>query len=210
VLVGGSAAAYYARHRDSYDHDHVLTDLGERFDVIEDALAREPDWVLNRHTAGRIILGELGGIETGLRQLIRARPLETCTVELPFGQTVTVPTVAEIERIKAYLIVKRNQVRDYLDVAALASARGPGECAVALAQIDEFYHDDTRPLGDTPVRDQLVRQLAQPRPRDTRTIATLAAYKGLGPEWREWSNVLRTCADLARRIAREAAGDTHI
>jgi hypothetical protein len=31
VLVGGSAAALYAGHRDSYDHDHVLPDLRERW-----------------------------------------------------------------------------------------------------------------------------------------------------------------------------------
>lgn len=31
VLVGGSAAALYAGHRDSFDHDHVLPDLVERY-----------------------------------------------------------------------------------------------------------------------------------------------------------------------------------
>ena len=34
VLVGGTAAATYAHHRLSVDHDHVLTDLRERFDAI--------------------------------------------------------------------------------------------------------------------------------------------------------------------------------
>ena len=31
VLVGDSAAALYAGHRDSFDHDHVLTDLIDRY-----------------------------------------------------------------------------------------------------------------------------------------------------------------------------------
>ena len=36
VLVGGTAAALYAHHRDSFDHDHVLTDLQNRyFQVLE-------------------------------------------------------------------------------------------------------------------------------------------------------------------------------
>lgn len=52
ILVGGSAAAYYAGHRISFDHDHVLTDLRERFDVVLDALEREPDWAMNRVTPG--------------------------------------------------------------------------------------------------------------------------------------------------------------
>ncbi|MGW6426478.1 hypothetical protein ACWF82_27715 [Nocardia sp. NPDC055053] len=36
VLVGGSAAALYAGHRDSYDHDHVLRDLRD-WPVPDDA-----------------------------------------------------------------------------------------------------------------------------------------------------------------------------
>jgi hypothetical protein len=43
-------------------------------------------WVTNRVTPGRIILGELGDIESGVRQLIRNRPLEVTEVELPSGQ----------------------------------------------------------------------------------------------------------------------------
>jgi hypothetical protein len=30
VLVGGSAAALHAHHRESLDHDHVVADLAER------------------------------------------------------------------------------------------------------------------------------------------------------------------------------------
>src|ERR1035438_477513 len=34
VLVGGSAAALWANPRSSYDHDHVVKDLAERFDTV--------------------------------------------------------------------------------------------------------------------------------------------------------------------------------
>ncbi len=61
VLVGGSAAAYYARHRMSYDHDHVIQSLRDRFDVIFEALDREGNFVLARAIPDKIILGELGG-----------------------------------------------------------------------------------------------------------------------------------------------------
>lgn len=61
----------------------------------------------------------LDGIETGVRQLVRDEPLETTRVEY-FGQTLKVPTEAEILRIKGVLILRRNATRDYLDFVALA------------------------------------------------------------------------------------------
>ena len=105
VLVGESAAAWHAGHRDSFDHDHVLADLDRRFDLVLEALESQGGWVTNRVTPGKIILGELGGIETGVRQLIRRRPLETETADLADGKTVTVPTLEETLRVKAFLIV---------------------------------------------------------------------------------------------------------
>ncbi len=63
VLVEGSAAALYGDHRDSYDHDHVLADLAERFEAVLEAVERTDGWVTNRVTPGKVILGELGGIE---------------------------------------------------------------------------------------------------------------------------------------------------
>jgi hypothetical protein len=38
----------YAGHRDSYDHDHVLADLRDRFDVVLEALESEGEWMTNR------------------------------------------------------------------------------------------------------------------------------------------------------------------
>ena len=124
VLVGGSAAALWASHRTSFDHDHVLADLSTRFDTVLEAIEATEGWVTNRVTPGKIILGELGDIESGVRQLIRSRPLEVSEVELPSGQKLRVPTPEETLRIKGYLIVRRNQVRDYLDVAALSDRYG--------------------------------------------------------------------------------------
>ena len=74
VLVGGSAAAPWASHRTSFDHDHVLQDLSDRFDAVLEAIEATDGWVTNRVTPGKIILGELGDIESGVRQLIRSRP----------------------------------------------------------------------------------------------------------------------------------------
>src|SRR5579862_4918854 len=143
VLVGGSAAALYAHHRESNDNDHVLADLEQRFDLILENLEALGDWSLARAQPGKLILGELGGIETGLRQLQRSRPLETTELDLD-GNRLVVPTAAEILRIKAWLAVSRNQTRDYLDIAALADTIGLDEAAGVLARIDDYYSDLNR------------------------------------------------------------------
>jgi hypothetical protein len=199
VLVGGTAAAYYANHRLSNDHDHVLRDLADRFDAVLDAVESEDGWVTNRVTPGKIILGELGGIETGVRQLIRKTPLEVAEVTLPSGETLTIPTFDETLRVKAFLIVKRNQTRDYLDVAALADAGGIAHAASVLTAIDNYYADQHGD-GDG-VASQLVRQLADPQPADKAITSQLAAYKGLAARWHDWAAVRGVCRDVALAMA---------
>ena len=159
VLVGGAAAAFYARHRISTDHDHVVVDLALTFDTVLENLEALGDFSLARAQAGKLILGDLGGIETGVRQMMRRRPLETTTVEIR-GKPLVVPTAAETLRIKAWLAVSRNQARDYLDLAALADTLGIEEAAGVLAQIDDYYGEvNRRPEA---VATQVARQLADP------------------------------------------------
>jgi hypothetical protein len=198
VLVGGSAAALWANHRSSYDHDHVLEDLGARFDTVLEAIEATDGWVTNRVTPGRIILGELGDIESGVRQLIRNKPLEVTKVTLPSGHVLRVPTPDETLRIKGYLIVRRNQVRDYLDVAALSDRHGIPHSADVLGHIDAYYSDQRGPESEG-VATQLARQLADPRPADARTVQQLGQYKDLDVRWTDWGNV----TDVCRRVAVE-------
>ncbi len=195
VLVGGSAAALHAGHRDSFDHDHVLADLAQRFEAVLEALESEGDWVTNRVTPGKIILGELGGIETGVRQMIRRRPLETIDVPLPSGETVTVPTIEETLRVKAFLVVRRNRTRDYLDVAALAERFGIQRAGAVLAGLDDYYADQHHD-GDG-VASQVARQLAEPRPADTTVTRQLDRYKNLASRWHDWAAVAAVCRQVA-------------
>jgi hypothetical protein len=194
VLVGGSAAAFHAGHRISYDHDHVLGDLRDRFDAVLDAVENDEGWALNRLAPGKVILGALDGVETGIRQMIRQRPLEVERVALPSGATLVVPTAVEALRIKAFLALRRNQVRDYLDIAALADRVGIDEAARALAGMDEYYADQR--AGDEAVSSQVVRQLADPRPVDVKTLRKLPDYKGLAPRW-TWAEVERVLGEVA-------------
>jgi hypothetical protein len=174
----------------------VLEDLSTRFDTVLGAIEATDGWVTNRVRPGKIILGELGDIEAGVRQLTRNGPLEVTEVTLPSGQVLRVPTPDETLRIKAYLIVRRNQVRDYLDVAALADRYGITHAADVLRHIDAYYSDQRGPESEG-VATQLARQLADPRPADARTIQQLARYKGLDARWADWRNVTDVCRSLA-------------
>jgi hypothetical protein len=199
VLVGGSAAALHAHHRESLDNDHVVTDLSERFDTILENLEALGDWSLARAQPGKLILGELGGIETGIRQLQRTRPLETTEVDVS-GHRLVVPTAPEILRIKAWLAVSRNQTRDYLDIAALADHIGVGKAASVLRKIDEYYADiNARPEA---VATQIARQLADPRPRDSEVTRQLGAYKALDARWQDWNRVRQILAAIAEEMVR--------
>lgn len=195
VLVGGSAAAFYAGHRDSFDHDHVVSDLRERFDIVLEAIESEDDWVTNRVQPGKIILGRLGDIEAGVRQLIRKYPLESAEVELSSGHILRVPTADETLRIKGFLIVRRNQTRDYLDVAALATSIGIPAAAVVLSRIDEYYADQHG--GGRGVAAQVARQLADPRPKDASVTEQLDSYRNIAARWSDWSEVRRVCGEIA-------------
>jgi len=195
VVVGGTAAALYADHRLSTDHDQVLADLGDHFEMVLEALEADRGWATNRVTPGKVILGNLDGIEAGVRQMIRRVPLETAELRLPSGATLTVPTSDETLRIKAFLVVRRNQTRDYLDVAALADHAGIAHAAEVLAHLDDFYADQlASPDG---VSSQLVRQLADPHPADPAVIGQLDRYKRLHRRWTQWPKVLRVTRDLA-------------
>jgi hypothetical protein len=195
VLVGGSAAAIYANHRLSTDHDHVIADLSDRFEMVLDAVESDAGWVTNRLVYGKVILGNLDGIEAGVRQMIRKRPLETAKISLPSGATLIVPTADETLRVKAFLVVRRNQTRDYLDVAALADGAGVVDAARVLARIDDYYADQ-RGEGDG-VASQVARQLADPRPKDEAVTRQLASYRKLDSRWTDWREVRRVLSQVA-------------
>lgn len=167
-----------------------------RFDAVLDAIEATDGWVTNRVTPGKIILGELGDIESGVRQLIRNRPLEVTEIALPSGHVLRVPTADETLRIKGYLAVRRNQVRDYIDVAALSDRCGISPAADVLSHIDDYYSDQ-RGAGAEGVATQLARQLADPRPADARTIKQLRDYKDLERRWADWASVTAVCRAVA-------------
>jgi hypothetical protein len=194
ILVGRTAAALYAEHRLSTDADHVLSDLRQQFDQVLADLESVAGWKTARVRRPVQILGSLDGIETGVRQLIRDEPLETTRIER-FGQTLTIPTQAEILRIKGVLILKRNATRDYLDFVALADRLGDEKLIEALQSFDRLY---PQPNEESALQ-QLQIQLAQPLPYDLEELS-LAEYKNLAPRWQNWQAVKAACAGYALLI----------
>jgi hypothetical protein len=200
VLVGGTASALYAKHRLSIDADHVLADLRQRFDTVLADLEVVAGWKTARVQRPVQILGSLDGIETGIRQLIRREPLEITRIDC-FGESVTVPTMAEMLRIKGVLILKRNATRDYLDFVALADVLGDERIVEALRRFDRLYPQS----NDESALQQLQIQLADPLPYDLETM-DLSEYKNLASRWCDWLNVKTVCIDCAMLIFERIVG----
>lgn len=196
VLVGGTAAALHAGHRFSGDGDHVLADLRERFDDVLAALEAVAGWETGRVRRPVLILGRLEGIATGIRQLRRTQPLETEQVA-----GLRVPTLAEMARVKAWLLVTRYTVRDYLDTVVLLERLGEAGVREALASFDELY---VQPSGVS-VLVELGERLAAAAPPDRGSIE-LATYRGLKAPWNDWAHLERRGRAWGEVVARLVLG----
>ncbi len=144
-----------------------------------------------------MILGSLDGVETGVRNLIRQRPLEV--EEILIGRRKTrVPTLDEITRIKAWLCLIRNATRDYLDLVALADRLGPEAAADVVLSMDDYY-EDQQGEGGRRIATQVAKQLADPMPDDLSEV-DLRFYRHLDRRWQDWGAVSDACRRLATTV----------
>jgi len=141
--------------------------------------------------AGRPILGQLDGVLTGIRQLRRVQPLETEEIA-----GLRLPTLAEMARIKAWLLATRFTVRDYLDAVVLFERLGVDGVRAALAGLDALY---PQPNGAS-VLAEVVERLGSARPVDEPAI-DLATYRGLQAPWNDWRHVVLRGRFWARVLA---------
>ena len=111
---------------------------------------------------------------------------------------MTVPTVEETLRIKAFLIVRRNQTRDHLDLAALSDQVGVERAAEVLSGIDDYYADQND--SDEGIASQLVRQLSDPQPADRAVIDQLPSYRRLRKRWSDWDAVTEVLGAVAAEM----------
>jgi hypothetical protein len=194
VLVGGTAAALHAKHRQSIDGDHVVSDLRARFDQVLSDLEAVAGWQTNRIQRPVLILGTLDGVLTGIRQLRRTAPLETEEVD-----GMRVPTLAEMARIKAWLVATRHTMRDYLDTVVLCERLGDAGVAKAFERFDPLYAQES----GSSVLSEVVDRLAMGSPSDHSHV-DLGTYRGLQAPWNDWQHVVRRGRHWAELLARQA------
>ena len=190
ILVGGTAAALHAGHRFSMDADHVHVNLKRDFEKILKKVESEAGWHTNRLEPPVLILGHFKGVRTGIRQLIRTKPLETTVIH-----GLRVPTQEEILRIKAYLIIKRNATRDFIDFIALFDNLGTSQSVKALSTLDACYPQKS----EASMLQQLTVQLAEPKPWDL-TETDLKNYKKLKAEYADWKEITKRARAAAQSI----------
>lgn len=168
--------------------------LRSRFDEVLSQLESVAGWKTARLARPVQILGSLDGIQTGVRQLIRTEPLETTVLDVG-GATLTIPTEAEILRIKGVLILKRNATRDYLDFVALATHLGTDATGEALESFDRLYPQE----GGESALQQLQVQLSNPLPYDLDELS-LSEYRDLASQWQDWDRVKAACGRVSVAI----------
>jgi hypothetical protein len=128
---------------------------------------------------------------TGIRQLRRTKPLETELVE-----GLRVPTLAEMARIKAWLLATRHTVRDYLDAVVLLERLGEAKAVEAFTSFDELYSQES---GASPLV-EVVERLGSAEPAD-RAEVDLASYKDLVAPWNDWSHLSERGRHWAQTLA---------
>ncbi len=148
--------------------------------VLLSTLEAAAGWQTSRLQRPVAILGRLDGIMTGIRQLRRTRPLEC---EVVSG--LRVPTLAEMARIKAWLLATRHTVRDYLDTVVLLERLGEAAARDAFASFDEIYAQEN---GASPLA-EVVERLATAAPSDAPEV-DLRTYKGLVAPWNSWPHLV--------------------
>jgi heme transporter len=127
----------------------------------------------------------------------RLTPVETTNVQLPTGDRLQVPTGAETLRMKSYLIMCRNQARDFAEFADLVDSMETQTAAVVLAAMDRYYcGQQSRKQW---VATQLVRRLADPQPADEHDT------RMSGPDAEaDWAKVRERCLSVAVAMLEEA------
>ncbi len=202
VAVGGTAAALYAHHRVSVDTDHLLADLRNRFQEVRERLESTADWETVRIQPPVLILGSIGGVEVGFRQMRRSATIETVTHMTPAGPLV-IPTLDEMIGMKAYLAYSRNATRDYVDFAALASCTDQPQVLASLRRSDQRYGE----LQAHSVGLEIAKALAEPAPYDWDAV-DLTAYKGIQPPWTDWTKVAAISTHFGVLLGESLVGET--
>ncbi len=196
VAVGGTAAALYARHRVSLDVDFVTPYLREKFEEVEAALCDMPGFDISRLRRPVLILGRVGEDEVGIRQLRRSEPLEVVERE-----GLCLPTLAEMIRVKSFVLSDRRAVRDYVDVCALVETAGMEDAVRAMQPFSRLYEGLTAAGALTSFA-----EATHDTPADVAEV-DLRGWRLLRPEYQDLDRVRRICEEFALNVIESQAGE---
>lgn len=195
VALGGTVCAMYAHHRLSMDIDFVVSDLRDRFDLVREHMLDVAGWSEANVHPPVLLLGSLDGVEVGFRQLRRGTPLQTTTIETPDGP-LTIPTLPELLRTKAYLLYHRNAIRDYIDFASLARLLSEAVVVEHLADLDRLFAWEKQPSILLGVLKALLR--AEPTDFDARAFES---FRWITRPFDSWASVQAVCRGIGGRLA---------
>lgn len=195
VALGGAVCALYAQHRLSSDIDFVLEDLRGRFDEVRDRLLDQPGWQEARVRPPHLILGSFDEVEVRFRQLRRRSPIETQSIPTEKGP-LTIPTLEELLRIKAFLAYERDAARDFYDFAELAVRRPRESVVETLLSLDEKIGWERQPAVLLEVIKALLH--CEPRDLDPRGFET---FRFLDPRLKSWQEVQTACRQIGQALA---------
>ena len=133
-----------------------------------------------------------------LKLLAKKHKIQVVTFHDKKGGRKDAKRLEEILRIKAYLIVKRNATRDFIDFIALFDNLGTSQSVKALSTLDACYPQKS----EASMLQQLTVQLAEPKPWDL-TETDLKNYKKLKAEYADWKEITKRARAAAQSILKE-------
>ena len=148
VLVGGTAAALHARSPRLLRSRSCPEGPGHTLRKSDCRPRSIPGWRTKRRIRGKLVLGEVEGIDAGLRNQRRSAPLETTSIKLPGGRIPRYPRSRKCFGSRPSWVVERNATRDYLDVAALSHHLGTGKSVRAIEGMRQLYAEFAGEAGD--------------------------------------------------------------
>jgi hypothetical protein len=114
---------------------------------------------------------------------------------------IVIPSLAEMLRVKAFLLAQRRAARDFVDVAALAQTLGSEQCIKALGYLNLVY-----PAGTAQTTISAFAEACEGEPVDIGTV-DLAAYQGVKAPFTDRAYVLESCRRLGRSIVKLELAD---
>lgn len=195
VALGGTICAMYANHRLSFDIDFVVSDLRERYEQVREHMLEVPGWSEADAKPPVLLLGSLDGVDVGFRQLRRNTPIETTTMATASGP-LTIPTLEELIRTKAFLLYQRHYTRDFVDFAALSLLVPDPVVVESLAGLDQKFAWEKQPSVALGVLKALMR--AEPADLGTHGFET---FRWIAPRQNSWPEVQARCREIGRQLS---------